>query len=168
MRLLVTSRSGGGKTTICNTLQEMNIPAFDADRIDGLVGWVDLNTKLPAEVDYSQLINKRKVGWLWARPVLEDFLSVHKTAVLCGSSDNQLEFYQLFDKVIFLSLPREEQLRRLDERTEHDYGKTPGMAEQIVREQDLLLRQSRDLGAIVINADRTPRAIALDIIKHLR
>lgn len=168
MHLLVTGRSGSGKTTICGALQEMNIPAFDADHIDDLADWVDLKTKLPAEVDYGLPIDKRRVGWLWAKPVLEEFLSAHRTAVICGSSDNQLDFYRSFDKVVFLSLPPDEQIRRIQSRGEHDYGKAPGMAEQIVREQDVLLRKSRDLGAIIINANRSPRLVALDISKHLR
>ena len=168
MHLLVTGRSGSGKTTICNLLQEMNIPAFDADHIDDLAGWVDFGTKLPAEVDYTLPTDKRKVGWLWARPVLEEFLSAHSAAVICGSSDNQLDFYRSFDKVVFLSLPPDEQIRRIQSRDEHGYGKAPGMAEQIVREQDVLLRKSRDLGATIINANRSPRLVALDISKYLR
>ncbi len=168
MHVLVTARSGAGKSTVCSTLQEMNFPAFDADRIDGLAGWVDVRSGHPTEVDYSKAIDKRKTKWLWAEPVLNDFLAANDSSILCGSADNQVEFYPLFDRVIFLSIPPAEQLRRIHSRAEGEYGKAPGMAERIVTEQARLLVQSRELGATIMNAHRPPEAIASDISKHLK
>lgn len=168
MSLLVTGRSGSGKTTACNELQKMGFLAYDADRVDGLSAWVDTKTNLPTTVDYSRPIDKRKVGWSWNKAVLRDFLSERDDLILCGSADNQLEFYPLFHKVIFLSLSAEEQVRRIKSRAEHDYGKAPGMSEQIVREQAQLRVQSEQLGAIIMNAHRDPKAIALAISKHIK
>lgn len=166
--MLVTSRSGGGKTTLCNTLQEMGIAAFDADRVTNLAGWIDLETKRPTHVDYAKPIDKRKVGWLWNEEVIGNLLSEYPQVVLCGSADNQLQFYGLFHKVIFLSLPADEHVRRIQNRTQNDYGKAPFMAQQIVEEQAELLAQSQKLGAIIMNANRPIKAVALDIIRHVK
>lgn len=168
MHILVTGRSGAGKTAVCTALQEMNFPAFDADRVEGLAGWVDVRSGRPTEVEYSQPIDKRNTNWLWAKPVLKDFLAANNSSILCGSADNQLEFYPLFDRVIFLKVPQDEQIRRIHSRGEGEYGTAPGMAERIVAEQGQLLVQSRELGAVIMNAHRPPEAIACDISKHLR
>lgn len=167
MNILVTGRSGSGKSTVCLELVKLHAPAFDADRVEGLAGWVDVRTGEPTSVDYTKIIDKRTVGWFWDRPVLENFLAERDTTVLCGSADNQPDFYELFGKVIFLAVPADVQAERIMSRAEHDYGQAPGMVEQIVREQADVLGKLREYGATILNANRPPGAIARDILRHM-
>jgi hypothetical protein len=146
----------------------MNLPAVDADRIEGLASWVDVSSEQPVAVDYSKVINKRKVGWFWNRPVMEKILSSTTDLIVCGSADNQLDFYSMFETTVFLSLPANEQLRRIRSRSRDGYGQAPGMAEQIIREQTRLLADYQELGAVIMNANRNPHAIATDISKYLQ
>jgi len=168
MNLLVTGRSGCGKTTVCKALTAMKMPTLDADRVKGLVGWVDRMTLDPVEVDYSQPIDTSKVGWFWVETVLQKLLTQNDDLILCGSAHNQLGYYPLFDRVILLDVSAQEQTRRIQTRTEHDYAKISAMSERVVREQAQLLASSRGLGAIIMNAERPPREIAIDIVRHLR
>lgn len=167
MKLLVTGRSGTGKTTIHHELVKHNITSFDADRVAGLAGWVDRKTTQPVVVDYSRPIDTTKVGWYWSRTILTSLLAESENIVLCGSAHNEVGFYDSFDKVIFLDVAPAEQARRIIARTEHDYGQVEGMIERILREQQLLKTASMAHGAVIMNANRPAPTVAIDIIKHL-
>lgn len=161
--ILVTGRSGSGKSTMCSILRRWNIVAFDGDEIEGLAGWTDLKSGKRVDVDYGRLIDKRYLGWLWDETVLSDFLANNPTSVLCGSADNQTEFYTLFSKVIVLDVTPKEQIRRINNRPDGGYGKAKGMTEFIAREQAALRIRSAEMGAIILNANRPPEEIARDI-----
>lgn len=167
MKLLVTGRSGSGKTTVHHELLKHNVNSIDADRVAGLAGWVDRKTLQPVTVDYSRPIDTAKVGWYWARTALDALIAESENIVLCGSAHNQLDYYDLFDKVIFLDVVPVEQARRIIARTEHKYGQVTGMVERILREQSILKAASMARRAIILNANRSPRTIALDVMRHL-
>ena len=165
MKILVTGRSGTGKTTLCQKFVERGYNAFDSDRIDRFVGWRDLATGETAKVDYDKTIDKTKIGWQWHHDTMKALVAKYRDLILCGSADNQLEFYDYFDKVFVLNLPPEEQAKRILSRTEHDYGKLPTMLEQIIIEQATLVEKSQVLGAYVINAQPNPNVICDQILK---
>lgn len=168
MKLLVTGRSGTGKTTIHHELLKHSVNSVDADRAAGLASWVDRKTLQPVRVDYSHPIDTTKVGWYWAKTALEAIMAESENIVLCGSAHNQLDYYDCFDKVIFLDVSPQEQARRILARTEHNYGQTTGMVERILREQSILKTASMVRGAIIMNANRPVSDTALSIIKHTR
>ena len=165
MYVLITGRSGTGKSTICRELLDRGFTALDADRIEGFVGWFDLDTLQKVEVDYTEPIDKSKVGWLWQHQAMKALVAKYRDLILCGSADNQFEFYDYFDKVFVLNLPPEEQTKRILSRTEHDYGKLATMLEQIIIEQATLVEKSQVLGAYVINAQPNPNVICDQILK---
>lgn len=165
MHVLITGRSGTGKSTICRELLDRGFTALDADRIEGFVGWFDLDTLQKVEVDYTEPIDKSKVGWLWQHEAMKALVAKYDDLYLCGSADNQLDFYKYFDNVFVLDLPPEIQKSRILHRTEHDYGRHPAMLETIITEQRQLVEKSREFGASIVDAESSPSQL-FEIIKR--
>jgi adenylate kinase family enzyme len=168
MRTLITGRSGSGKSTICRELQRQDYNAFDGDQIPGLCSWVDPHTDQPAIVDCTKPIEKSTAEWRWDSNVLDAFLDQHSNVFLCGSADNDLSFFDRFDRVFVLTLPSEIQRKRIVNRTEHDYGKPPEMQEIILAEQKDFVAAATQLGAVAIDATGSPAEIISSILEYTR
>ena len=168
MKVLITGRSGTGKTTLCNEFIRQGVRAIDSDRLDNFVGWYNVDTKLPATVDYRKRIDKSTFGWLWHHDAMKQLVAKYSDLILCGSADNQLEFYKYFDKVYILDLPPDVQKQRILQRTDHDYGKQADMLRQITEEQSVLVRTSIEQGALRIDATKSPLQIARLILKDIK
>lgn len=167
MNILITGRSGSGKSTVCRELQKQDYLAFDGDNVHGLARWVDAKTGVPVSIDSDKVIDKSKVLWAWDTAVLAELLATHDGIILCGSADNDLDFFGLFDKVFVLTLQPEIQRERIVNRTEHNYGKLPEMQERILVEQAAFMKRAAKLGAIKVDATRTPAEIVMAIMEHV-
>jgi dephospho-CoA kinase len=65
-------------------------------------------------------------GYVWREAAIEELLAREDgpTLYLSGTVSNQGRFYSRFDAVVLLSAPAEVLLRRIENRTTNDYGKT--------------------------------------------
>jgi dephospho-CoA kinase len=65
-------------------------------------------------------------GYVWREDLIAELLSREDgpTLYVSGTVSNQGRFYPRFDAVVLLSAPAEVLVRRLEERTMNDYGKT--------------------------------------------
>jgi dephospho-CoA kinase len=166
MRVLITGRSGSGKSTICRELVARGQPAFDGDRISGLADWVDTATGQIVSMDYSRPIDRTRYEWRWSEPVIDAFLHDHNPVFMCGSADNDLACFNKFDRVFVLDLPPELQRTRILGRTEHDYGRLPEMQQQIITEQQAFVSAAAGLGALMLDATQVPEAIVHTILER--
>jgi adenylate kinase family enzyme len=166
MKILITGRSGTGKSTVCKVLQQQGHPAFDADRVPGLCAWVDAKTHEPVCINYNQPINRTMTLWYWSETILQDLLASMPNIFLCGGADNDLEFRESFDKIFVLTLPSETQRQRIVDRVEHDYGKLPAMQRLILAEQAEFVQHALQAGAIPLDATRTPAEIVAAIVEY--
>ena len=162
---LITGRSGSGKTRICSELNNQGYQAFDGDRVPGLAGWIDVKTGQSTIVPDYESVEPTVTAWNWDTGVLKQLLSRHSRLLLCGSADNQLEYHELFDQVFILTIPPQEQRRRLLARTEHAYGKSEVMQERIITEQAEFVLQALELGAIAVDATPSPAAIVNKLLR---
>ena len=150
---LITSRSGAGKTTICQELLHRGYPAVDGDRAPGLAGWFERVSEQPVTMDYSQpVIDPDVYAWNWDAAVLAGILANRETLYVCGSADNSVDFFDRFDKVFVLTLEPATQRQRLAARSEHDYGKSPAMQDIIIGEQRAFVVEALAHGAIAVDA----------------
>lgn len=168
MHVLVTGHTEYSSNTACGALQGLDKPAIDSDQVEGLANWFDLTSHSLVKVTDSEPLDIRKIGKFWNEVAFQDIMATHKNLVLCGSANNQLDYYRSFEKVIFLDIPSHEQTQRLHNRAKHEYDNNPELVELIVRKQAQLLVASRDLGAIIMNANRPIRDVTNDIIRHLK
>ncbi len=164
MKVLITGRSGTGKSTICTELQRRGLPAFDGDKVPGLADWTDVRGNR-VYVDYSKPINRGTTLWTWDPKVLIKLLTTTGDIYLCGSADNDLDLLELFDEAVALTLPPNVQRQRILNRIEHDYGKQPGMVTQILAEQQQFVDRALRLGVHVVSAEARPAAIVDKILE---
>jgi dephospho-CoA kinase len=163
MAYLITGRAGSGKSTVCLALKQHGYEAYDADAVPGLAHWIDRQTGKVTAVDYTKYVDYSQVGWDWDETVLAKFLGAHPGAFLCGSASNQLEFYASFKRVFVLELDPATHRHRLQTRAS-TYAKDPRQIEEIIQEQQELVKQSISLGAHVVD---TSQALPEEIVKMI-
>jgi dephospho-CoA kinase len=124
----VTGNAGVGKSTVCALLKSRGELVVDADW-DGYNHWVDRTSgqvvadppePVPAGwLDrFAWKINRTEVEALAAR-------TQGGTTFLCGSVENEVEVWDLFDVVVCLVVDSETLRHRLLTRTTNSFGKRP-------------------------------------------
>lgn len=164
---LVTGRSGTGKSTLREEFSNRGLTTFDGDTYPNLAGWVIKATGESTDVDLNEPIDLERIGWYWNREVLASMVKQHPNALLCGSADNQLELFDMFDGVFVLTLDPEVQRQRILKRTSHDYGKHPDMQDLVLAEQKEFARQAVQAGAVQIDAGHPTEQVADKILVHI-
>src|SRR5206468_72442 len=101
----------------------------------------------------------RKLYWLKIeRSNVEDLAkeakSENKPIFLCGTTPNDKDVWDLFDKVISLSISNEELAKRLTSRTNNDYGKHPDDLKDILGWNTTIDERMAGYGAVIINANQ--------------
>lgn len=128
-RILLTGMSGTGKSSVVRALVALGHRAVDTDD-----GWCE---PLP---DGRQRWREDAISALLAGDD-GDLLFV------AGCEENQGRFYPRFDRIVLLSAPLPVLLRRLRERTDNPYGKSPQQLARFlddVAEIEPLLRRGAD------------------------
>ncbi len=138
---LVEGVSGTGKTSVCEELQRRGYHAVNGDRELAYQGDPATGAAVEGRTHDHHLWQVEKVRALVAnQDEAETFF--------CGGSRNFSNFIGLFDGVFVLEVDLDTLNRRLDERTEHEWGGRQSERELIER-----LHQS---------AEDTPNGIVID------
>jgi shikimate kinase len=109
VKVLVTGMSGAGKSTLLDELRRRGHVAIDTDHD----GWV-------------------LTDGTWDEARMAHLLATSSDVVVSGTVENQGRFYDRFDHVVLISVPVEVMLRRVAQRTNNPYGKTPWERAEIV------------------------------------
>ena len=163
-KYLVTGRAGSGKSEVNTELQQRNQNSLDTDKKPGLASWRDLASG--ERVKVGAFVDSSKTGWMWDNSVLRGILQAKKKLILCGSADNDLEYFELFDKVYVLTLDPETQRQRLTERPS-SYGKDLAMQDKIIAEQTQFVADSMKLGAVAIDNTRPIKTVVDEILGRI-
>lgn len=124
-RVLITGMSGAGKSTILAALADRGYRTVDTD----YDGW-----ELP--------------GAQWDAPRMAGLLARHTTIAVCGTAQNQGDFYDRFEQVVYLYAPLDVLLERVRTRMNNPYGKTPAQQRDMARfvdEVEPLIRRTATL-----------------------
>lgn len=81
----------------------------------------------------------------WDEHRMDQLLSSRADVVVSGTVDNQVKFYERFDRVVLLSVPLDIAIQRVSTRADNPYGRTEHERTEIARyteEVEPLLRQS--------------------------
>lgn len=167
-KFFITGISGSGKSSVLEKLAEMGFLVIDIDSVDGLCKWVNNNT-LQEEKWKHGMTNEwyKNHKYICDKEKLTNLLNVYKNTVfVAGLPSNRRELLDLFDKVFLLQCREETFIKRIKERTSHDFGKHILEQENILSwykdfEADMLKR-----GAVTINTD-CPLANVVDEICSL-
>jgi dephospho-CoA kinase len=169
----LTGVSGNGKSSISDELNKRGIPSIDIDSVSGLCHWINIKTR-----DRSPLLSDNgkeffdNHEYLCNKEKLIDLMNEYKdkgVVVVVGLADNYSELLELFDKTILLHCDEEVFLKRITERTNHDFGKHVSEKEMIMNLYKDYEKEMIDKGAIAINTDQPLEIIiskVIDIIKN--
>lgn len=110
-RVLITGMSGTGKSNALAELARRGHRVVDAD----LSAW-SIEVASPTGSGAEQL---------WRQDAMDALLAQHATGWLfvAGCASNQGSFYDRFDAVVLLSVPREVMLQRIATRSTNPFGK---------------------------------------------
>lgn len=119
-RVLITGMSGTGKSTALAELARRGHRVVDAD----LSGW-SIEVASPDGCGAEQL---------WRVEAMNAVLAQHVSGWLfvAGCASNQGLFYDRFDAVVLLSVPREVMLKRIATRSTNPFGKTAQERQRIL------------------------------------
>lgn len=127
--IYVTGISGAGKSAVCDELRARGYKGYDADR-DGFKSWYDRSTDRRAADQRrwaDATVEWRRRYWLKIDPDKVEALASRASTdadpvFLCGTSAGEDAVWHFFDKVIQLSIGEEALRRRIEARTDNDFG----------------------------------------------
>ena len=157
MRLVwVTGISGAGKSTICQVLKSMGVAAIDTDS-DGYNHWVHRVTS-EAVVDPPYPTPPDWVDtYAWRiRPELVQALRDDGPGVtfLFGAVENEIEVWDLFDRVACLVVDDDTVTHRLATRTTNAFGKHATDLDRVLGWNRDMESSYRGFGAVTIDGTR--------------
>ena len=161
---LIEGVSGTGKTSVCHELRRRGYAALNSDR--DLRQNTNPMTGDPL-ITYSSA-EMRHAGNLWDVEKVRRLAASQDDDVtfFCGGSRNFNEFIDVFDQVFILDVDVDTLNRRLDNRADDDWGKSPSERELILR----LHATKEDLpgSGIVIDATQPLDRVVDEILRHVR
>lgn len=136
-KVLVTGMSGTGKSSVLQELARRGFRVVDTDE----PGW----SEWAAEGDRRWLVEP-----------MDELLAEggDGTLFVSGCVSNQGDFYDRFDEVVLLSAPGDVLLRRIENRSTNDYGKSPAERDRIARELEWVEPRLRATCTVELDASR--------------
>lgn len=168
-KIYITGISGTGKSTISEELNKKGIYSIDIDSIKGLCHWENKKTFEKAN---------------WYSGIGSEFFKTHKyicdekklfalinknkdIVVVVGITDNQSDFFSSFDKVFLLHCSEETFLKRIKNRTDHDFGKHKTEQKMILGWYKKFEKETLDKGAVPINTEDFIESVVKNIISKI-
>ncbi len=164
MKIYITGVSGTGKISLSRELIARGINAVDLDEISH---WENKETGDTTgwEPGSSDEWMESHI-WVCDLIKLKEVLSKAENAVALGHASNQDEYLPLFDKTFVLSCSPETIVKRLNDRTDNDFGKHPKDQERILNWQRGFDNWMIEKGAEVINCERPIDEIIAVVESH--
>jgi thymidylate kinase len=170
--IFITGIPGSGKSTVRSELLKRGFEAHDVDE-DGLKQWRDKKTK----------VFKSNLHLSWSA-ASKDFKETHdldvvpekikaiadsadaKPVFLCGSTGNEKELWNYFDKVFCLSIDSQTLHERIKHRKNNTFGKNKEEFQNILRWHKGSDEAYTKFGATLIDATQPVEKIVNEILEH--
>jgi broad-specificity NMP kinase len=152
---LVEGLSAAGKSAVYEELVRRGYPAISTDR--ALAYYADPETGLRGGPVHHDT-------WMWdeQKAVSELESPVPDVLFVCGSSRNRDHFLPYFTKVFNLRIDDETMRRRLQERTDNEFGKQPEDVEIMLK---LNPRDEKPAGAIDVDATQPLNEVVDELLR---
>ncbi|HET6746919.1 MAG TPA: AAA family ATPase [Candidatus Saccharimonadales bacterium] len=168
--IYITGMPSSGKSTVRHELQRKGFTAYGGAE-DGLAAF--FNNETGERINWVESSNRTAEWnehhtWKIPRKTIEEIKqnSEDKPVFLCAVTRNDKdELWDLFDKVIALTIDEDTLKHRLATRTNNDVGKSKHELEILIERQKTAKVEYEKLGAYLVNATQPIDQVVEDIIK---
>ena len=167
--ILIIGVAGSGKSAVCDELNKLGYKVFGIEDIGGLFTMVDKKTGKPVKnFDNDNLESVRQADWICDKSKLQQLMRKNSNGVVFynGTASNLNDLLPLFDKIFLLKVSQKVLRERLSTRTSNDFGRTSEVQKWVFSWKKWWEDHMKEQGAIVIDASRSLREIAEDIIER--
>lgn len=168
-KIYITGISGTGKTTVAEELNKKNIYSISIDETPDLCFWV--NKKTGDKVGYEEILNKEFIdshSWVCDVEYLKKLMDKEgKLVVVLGIASNQKNYLNLFDKVLLLQCNPKTFIKRIEERSNNDFGKDKTAQESILAWYKNFEDEMIEKGAISIDTEKPIEEVVEHVIKEI-
>ena len=167
--ILITGICASGKSAVCDELKKLGHNAHSIEDIKGICTLVNKKTrKKVTNHDNDNLKSIKDSDWICRQNKLKELMRANPkgTVFYCGIVSNLNDILPLFDKIFLLRTNQKVLRKRLSTRKSNDFGRTPEVQKWVFSWKKSWEDNMRKKGAIFINANRTLREIATDIIER--
>lgn len=165
--VLITAVTGSGKSTVCKVLKAMGYNSVDIEDVPGLFSLVDEKTGLPMPKHDNSDVNLVKRGdWICDKKKLKELVSREKSGrtFYCGAATNYEEIWDVFDRVIILTVSNKTTLERLKTRKLGEFGNSQEVRDWVLTWKQWLESEWIEAGAQSVSAEESPSEVAKKII----
>lgn len=170
--IYITGIPGTGKSTIRQELLRRSYKAYGGAE-DGIAAFYNNATgeKLEGWVEAKARTSAWRANHTWKidRQTVEKLKeeAKNKLVFLCAVTRNDVnELWDLFDKVIALTIDAKTLLQRLANRTNNDVGKTADELESILKKQKSSSEDYEKLGARLVDASQPLGVVVDNILRY--
>lgn len=167
--ILITGVAGTGKSAVCDKLNKLGYKAFGIEDIDGLFTMVNKKTGKPFKnFDNDNFEMVKQSDWICDKKKLQRLMNKNSNGIVFynGTASNLDDLLPLFDKIFLLKVSQKVLRGRLSTRKSNKFGRTAEVQEWLFSWKSWWENHIKEKGAIVIDASRSLREVATDIIKR--
>lgn len=170
--IYITGIAGTGKSTVLKELRARGYEVHDAD--ENLSSWEHKVTRERVSTSDHKLTTDAKFfeehDWYMDKEGVRKLAknASSQTIFLCGSVANESEVWPYFDKVFCLYIDNKTLEKRINSRTDKDFGKSKHELEHLFRLNDKVQRKYILLGATIIDATQPINNVVEEILTTIR
>jgi len=169
--ILITGVAGTGKSAVCDELNKLGYKAFGIEDIDGLFTMVHKKTGKPfKDYDNDDFEKVKQADWICDKKKLQRLMNKNSKGIVFynGIASNLDDLLPLFDKIFLLEVGEKILRERLSTRTSNDFARTTEVQDHLFSWKKWWEDHMKEKGAIVIDASRSLREVANDIIEKCK
>jgi dephospho-CoA kinase len=167
--IYITGPTAAGKTTVGEALRAKGYEVYDSDA-DGMRYWADKNSLEPVDPPVKNALedpqwHENHIYALAEEPIHDLYKKAKGRRIfLVGVTANDLSYRSLFDKIILLSVDEKTQANRINNRTNHNYGKAPHQFKTAQKWRAIQIEKYRAAGAIEIDTSQSADEVVEQIL----
>jgi hypothetical protein len=164
MKILITGRSGAGKTMLLPALQERGFTVYNTDDMPEISRFEDMQSHEPVKLPKGY-IDWKKIAFRWQAEPLRKLLDSTANVAIAAVMANQKDFYGWFNLRFVITIDTDALSRHWQHSSSHHKDMDPANLERAVALHNEKQQHFIDDGCIPISGDRPIAEMANDIMR---